>query len=282
MSSEQFKLLVVMIVVSGLVGGLLGSWLLPGRAAFAGEEALQVVTAREFRVLDEEGKLRARLGWGNEGVPGLSFYDAAGEERVVLVAGEDHAALGFNDAAGKPRASLAGGEFGFGLSLYDAAGRPRVWLALEKENPVLALGDVLGKEVVLLSQGGPISAEVMLQVVEGEPALILSDAVGKPRATLHLKPGGQPGLTLTDEAGNVRAMLGSDAVILADERGNLRGTLGMVNGQPLLALTDIAGNERLVLGSYTTKYVHTAGTEEHPVSSILLFGETGRVIWQAP
>jgi len=240
MSSRQFKLLLVLVVVSGLAGGALGRWLLPGRAAFAGEEALQVVTAREFRLVDEEGKLRARLGWGNEGVPGLSFYDAAGEERVVLVAGEDHAALGFNDATGKPRASLAGGEFGFGLSLNDATGRPRVWLALEKENPVLALGDVLGKEVVLLSQGGPISAEVMLQVVEGEPALILSDAAEKPRAML-----------------------------------------GLVAGEPNLVF-NAPGQVRLVLGSFEVDYVQTEGTKRFPSSSILLFGETGEVVWQAP
>jgi len=54
MSSRQFKLLVVLVVVSGLVGGALGSWLLPGRAAFAQEEALEVVTARQFRLVDED------------------------------------------------------------------------------------------------------------------------------------------------------------------------------------------------------------------------------------
>ncbi len=78
MSSRQFKWALLVLAVSGLVGGALSSWLLPGRAAFAREEALQVVTARAFRLVDEADQQRAVLDLRDNGQPNLAFFDAAG------------------------------------------------------------------------------------------------------------------------------------------------------------------------------------------------------------
>ncbi len=75
MSSRQFRWALAVLAISGLAGGALSNWLLPkGARAYAQEaNTAQVVTAREFRLVDEAGKVRAGLGFSDDGQPGLSI-----------------------------------------------------------------------------------------------------------------------------------------------------------------------------------------------------------------
>ncbi len=113
MTRKQYYVALAVLAVTGLAGGGLASWLAPGKAAWAQEEAADVITAREFRVVDEEGKEIASLGgtspmlrlssddWTTSIFPGvLSLVSDSGA--VLLTAGQGPS-LHFSDAAGEPK-----------------------------------------------------------------------------------------------------------------------------------------------------------------------------------
>ncbi len=73
-----------MLVVSGLLGGALSNWLLPGRTAWAqGEGAAKELRAERFVLVDAAGEERAALRI-MEGEPGLALGDEAGQTRMSL------------------------------------------------------------------------------------------------------------------------------------------------------------------------------------------------------
>ena len=124
MTSTQYMMALVVLVVSGLVGGALGSWLMRRKAPWARGVAVPgVVTATRFRLVDAEEKERAVLGITADGTTGLGLLDAAGKLRVALgITADDTLILRMADVAGKQRATLAVGADGSpGLVLYDAA-----------------------------------------------------------------------------------------------------------------------------------------------------------------
>ena len=72
MSKGQYRVALAVLAVAGLLGGMLGSWILPRPAAWAqeGTEAAPVVEevrARRFVVVDEEERERAVLGEFEDG-----------------------------------------------------------------------------------------------------------------------------------------------------------------------------------------------------------------------
>jgi len=85
----------VMILLAVLAGGVL-SRLFPVGVAVAQSkpQAAKVVVAQEFRLVDDEGKTRARLSLV-EGEPNLDLFDAAGKPRLelTLVKGEPNLVL---------------------------------------------------------------------------------------------------------------------------------------------------------------------------------------------
>lgn len=58
--------------------------------------------------------------------------------------------------------------------------------------------------------------------------------------------------------------------------------LGIESGGPHLSMTDQNGNLRTVLGTTQLKDSRTGSVETRSPSSLVLFGENGTVIWQAP
>ena len=141
MTSRQFRILIVLTVVSGFLGGGVSNLLLRGvPAAAQGAKVQDEVLARKFMLVDEAGKVRASLDLNTasplepELTPGLELYDAAGKWRAGLCLGEDGSpALALYDAAGKwgpegwdartPRANLGVGPDGSpGLTLNKADG----------------------------------------------------------------------------------------------------------------------------------------------------------------
>lgn len=94
-----------------------------------GEKVLEAdtVKAKEFRVVDDAGKVWATLDARIDGMPILALYDAAGERRVELVRYPDGTVgLELDDATGERRAELSMyAHGGPGLKLYNAAGKIR-------------------------------------------------------------------------------------------------------------------------------------------------------------
>jgi hypothetical protein len=117
-------------------------------------------------------------------------------------------------------------------------------------------------------------------------SFVLVDANGRTRAKLGVGTGG-PFLGLYDKAGNMRAGLGivGDAPTLAlrDKAGKMRVALAIAGDAPGLVLSDKAGTPRAALGSAASlENKATGSTETRAESSLVLFNQRGRVLWEAP
>ena len=58
MGQKQFVLTVSVGVLSGFLGAVLGVWFLVPQSVLAQEGVPKVIEAEEFRVVDEEGRIR--------------------------------------------------------------------------------------------------------------------------------------------------------------------------------------------------------------------------------
>ncbi len=92
------------------------------RPSVTGEHALfTTVTARSFRLVDEEGKLRALVGFSARGDPGFSLFAGQGTRQLVS------------------RAELVLGPRGPALSLSEATGVHRITVELTDSGPQILL-----------------------------------------------------------------------------------------------------------------------------------------------
>ena len=97
------RALVIVSLVSGLVGGVLATFLLIGSSVIAQPTAAEippVITAQEFRLVDTQGHLRAILAFSDDGEPYLQLRDAFGTHRV-WVGISDETGLAVRDIDGK-------------------------------------------------------------------------------------------------------------------------------------------------------------------------------------
>lgn len=146
MTKGQFRILLVLTVVAGFLGGAACNLTFRGTPAVG--QAQEEVRAKSFVLVDEARAPRAALTIQADGSPCLSLSDAAGNPRAALsVLADGRPGLGLSDAAGKPRAVLgfkANGELG--LWLADAKGKTRAVLTLlAGGSPGLTLGDAMAR-----------------------------------------------------------------------------------------------------------------------------------------
>lgn len=138
MNARQFRIALLVLVVSGFVGGALANLLLTGGPAWA-QAGPGRVTATEFQLVDSSGKLRARLGLDGDGVPALvvpAGYVDATEHRLTNRLGKTGGAFGY-DRSGMP-----------GLALRDPAGRERALMWIDGEGAgSLTIKDPTGRTV---------------------------------------------------------------------------------------------------------------------------------------
>lgn len=137
MTGKQFRILVVLTVVSAFAGGLVSSLLLRGTAATAqGNGSLK---ATSFVVVDDAGRTRGAFGVnGSSFAPALALYDAAGKRRASVSVGAD----------GSP-----------GVSLYDAKGtlRTRVGCLQTKDTETGKVTNYPESTVAVFKSTGGIS-----------------------------------------------------------------------------------------------------------------------------
>ena len=177
-----------------LLAGMMLSFVLLTVAMTAGVASREdVVNAKQFNLLDDNGKTRAVLKVKDG--PGLALYDANGKPRVILAVDEDGPKLNLFDENEKTRAALGVGKDWVQLKLYDENGKFRIALSVNKEGPGLDLIHENGK------------CRASLSVLKDGPALDLLDENGKPRASLDVDKNG-PGLNLFDKNDKGRAVLG--------------------------------------------------------------------------
>jgi hypothetical protein len=133
-----------------------------------------IVNARQFNLLDENGKVRARLGMSGNG-PTLDFNDENGKLRVYLRVSEDGPVLLFGDESSKPCAYLRVTKEGPRLALFDANGKPRAFFRVSKDGPVLELGDDKGLRASLGAAQIPAPSGVVTTYPESSLILVGPD-----------------------------------------------------------------------------------------------------------
>ena len=208
MDKSQFRLLVVLVVVSGFAGGALVSWLRPGQAALAEAETnKKVVTAEEFRLVDDQGRARAALTMvgiaassaSQMGLsqPRLELRDADERIRVLLSlsAAKNHPVLKFYPEKG--------GQASLQLSLGDTdedkgeSGCAQLELKSSSGGVYLVADPVRGPRV-LVGAGHPSSATAGLELWQGQPRLKLVDKASRGLVHLSLSSQGTPHLAWLD------------------------------------------------------------------------------------
>jgi hypothetical protein len=129
----------------------------------------RIVEAEEFRLLDADGRLRARLGLDGASCVSLSLHTAQGSLQVRLHTDDQgRSALQIQDTAG---------------------GSPRVDISV----------DAIGCHVLLAS---PAKQQSYLFLKDtGATGLVLSDAVGERRAQFTLSPEGRAEVSVWGAAG---------------------------------------------------------------------------------
>ncbi len=106
MGKRQYVLVVVLAVIAGWVGGLLSGDRYILRSVLSAETPPNVVTAQEFRVVDENGVTLAALA-ADDGIPHLTFVSPAGRPILslgphMLAASIEGAVLYGTDAGREP------------------------------------------------------------------------------------------------------------------------------------------------------------------------------------
>jgi len=127
MSKRQFRILMLLTVISGLVGGGLSDWLFRSLPASGAQTttAPKVIEAQEFCVVDKEGNTRGKFGISEKGIVRLGLYEAAGKRTIGLVL-EEHGVYGLVlfDGPENRRVDLGVTQDGtIGFNLYDADGK---------------------------------------------------------------------------------------------------------------------------------------------------------------
>lgn len=193
MSRRQFYVALTVLAVSGLMGGLLSSRLLPGQAAWAQDPNAQEIRAERFLLVDDTGAMKAALGMGDDGNARLEVYGPDAEMRAGLGLIEGQPGLGLLDATGQTRALLGMPNGEPVLGLLDEQGQMRVGLGMQDGGPMLELSDATGATRALLT---------MMGQQNDEPTVVLYDAAAIPRVVLGI-PEGEPTLGFLDGEGQV-------------------------------------------------------------------------------
>lgn len=108
------RLLVVVSLISGLIGGVFGTFLLVGGSVIAQptpSDIPQSISAQEFRLVDTKGRARAVLAFSDTGQPYMHFTDEFGTDRVWMGISAE-TGLATRDVDGKTRLVLSVDEEG--------------------------------------------------------------------------------------------------------------------------------------------------------------------------
>lgn len=114
MVRPQTGLLITVSVLSGLLGGIVAACFVSGGLVTAQEPAGEVpavVSAKEFRLIDRHGHMRALLAFNDEGQPFLQMRDEFDTDRVRVGISRE-TGVDVRDVDGKTRLVLSVDEEG--------------------------------------------------------------------------------------------------------------------------------------------------------------------------
>ena len=128
-------------VLTSLLAGFAGAALFHALGAGAGQSAQGIVTAREFRMVDSEGRKRASLrveAEPKDGVEtaGLSLFDPKGAVRAALcLMGSEQGNLFLYDSQGHKRLRILDGVGRSEISMSQSGDKGYVRLSLADRGP---------------------------------------------------------------------------------------------------------------------------------------------------
>ena len=132
MDKKQYPLTVALSMLTGLVGGVVSSWLFVGTPVFAQRSGVaEVIRAERFEVVDQDGKVRAVLDTiPVTGEPVLSLmakYGKGGAFLDLMLNGEPH--MVFRNKNGEDRAVLGLNSDGEPLLRFTDKNGKVIWSA---------------------------------------------------------------------------------------------------------------------------------------------------------
>jgi hypothetical protein len=142
MSRTETRRTIMLATVAGFVGGVLASSLFGYQPVLAKNSSLltRVVTAEEFRVVDQEGRVRASLGTEPSLLSRLALYDPDGNIRASLSLNAVHETAGlFLYAKGEDSHSVSMKTQPDGLSSLS--------FHYKSTLPGASLGNLFGEEI---------------------------------------------------------------------------------------------------------------------------------------
>ena len=251
--------------VAGVVGGWVRDWCAGGPAS-AQDTALEAVTAKEFRLVDREGELRAALFTAPDGRPGLSLLDEDGRQRVSLcLLEEGAAALGLFDAEGRLRAEVAVLADGVPtLNVRDSSGANRAVLSMSAAgDAALSIADEKQRPRAQVLQD-------LLRIVDGS---------GRDRIGLAVLPDGAAALRV------VGGMAESDQGVYLGVESDGAASLNLETGQGLVAAQlrqDADGHCRLVFLDSEGQPRVVSGSDDTGEWLMGLMDANGGTVWRTP
>jgi len=169
------RAILIAALMAGALGGAASARMWPAPAsAFADQQLLTSISAKQFEVMDDQGNMRAKLNVSGEGMAQLGLYDQQGVERAALVVTKEGTSmLALSGDDGKPRLAVhvATHDGPAAFSLLNPDSTTAAELTINKDTRSLLLAD---------SKGGP---RVRLQTDlggNGESALTIYGKSGRP------------------------------------------------------------------------------------------------------
>ncbi len=212
-----------------------------------------VIQAKSFQVFDDEGNVRAELGYGH-----VSYGDSSDAEPVLELKDSDgrvrfSASLDYFDQPRPVMGDAEEGEYRFSVSVEDS-GETRLVMRDQGANAQL---EASGGSLVVRDAEGPIRLRAGLGGGdEGDnPRLIMRDRAGRIRLEIELTE---------VELDQVVAKVGDDYELsplsfafpptlrMLDQKGNIRLEVGLIGtdsaNSPVLRVLDDEENPRLEIG----------------------------------
>ena len=316
-SGGQYVLMILPAIVAGVLSGAISSWVfaskpIPQEIRKSATQEGQVISARELRLIDENGDECASLVARNGG-SFLRLASAADKAGVSIDCSAGSAKLILSDEEGKECVTLRTHFYGhqspeISVRYKDMA---KASLNVVGRQPWLSLsGNQLGEPPDITEDREAFEqwlgkySSVYLSIENGKnPQLIMSDKDGQERILLNLDERRGPSLSLYGKdhkafvelncilgpylcmedftAGS--SLLDNNGISLRDKNSNRAFEIGLRSeGEPYLELLDKSGQSRAVLGSTTTVTVKTGEEHRKSPSSLIFFDKDGKVMWQVP
>ena len=135
MNQKQYSLLLILVIVSGLIGGAVSSYLFQDK---------KIIEAEEIRLRSKTTTASATLRF-IDGTPELVFLDEKKIERITIKTTALESGLVMKDQEGMMRVAIIASLEDNGILFRDRTGKERAALALNIDDaPILTMADNAG------------------------------------------------------------------------------------------------------------------------------------------